>query len=1282
VSALNLDALAVEVLHHWYEGNLERWSVGSGFLIRDGYVLTAAHNVGPGELLVRTGEVEWPTVVRLDGGKDVADIALLEITEGAGNLGGFQNRQFGEVDRGTAGFVEKCWAIGFPSFKERDAVPGKKRGGKPFRLSTQVSGRIPTGENLGLSLLTLQVGQTPRALTGGAEDQSAWEGMSGAVVFADQVVVGVITEHHLPEGDSSLTVVPVTAIGDLPDAEDWWRLLDVCPGDFVRLPVRDAARQHGTLYVWTAADSQIDLRVRDDIRQADHFERNERVTVATLRQGRLPHLQREFRRLASAFETWLIPDSIKRGESLRVFWVAGEPGPDRSKGLLACLSRVVKQGRAVYDAGEDLAAGASALSQEILEAGFGLPPVIGVDLRAGEHIEPWLTISNALNNAVNRFTTRSGEHLRGVDPHPRLVIAGTSEQEMAAYEELKSVADIQPYNLRGLHTQSPHSFHGATRMASQTLTDDEVYNRGLPITTEHLVGREEELERLDEAWTTTSTQVAFIVAQGGAGKSALVNTWLSRMRDLDYRRARKVFAWSFYSQGTKENLVAADPFVSAALAWLGDDATISVNPSERGHQLAALIRKQKFLLVLDGIEPLQYPLNAPHVGGQFTDESIRALLADLAEPGWDGLCLITTRVPLTDLDRFRDQGTGTVVQLDLENLTADDGAVLLQELIRRKTPKRELLQAVQAVDGHALAVTLLGNYIRDVHDGNLAGRFDLDDLTVSAREGGHARRIMASYTNWLQQHGQAAELAILRLIGLFDRPAPPEAMGALLADASMAPYTGHLQRIGDENWAAAVGALRDMGLLNKPILEWPGTIDAHPLVREHFRELVRGSDPNIWMQGNRTLFDFYQAQAPEPASTSAEMSQLYAAVTHGCASQLYQDVFDKVLLPRVWRDRRTNFSTRRLGMTGSDLVALSNYFLPRQWEEIRAISLSQRARVLILTNAGVRLRQLGRLVDARDCFGAVAGEIRTEVAEPEEFEDASYAAAQNCELLVIAGKLIKDLEKPGDESGTALFSAMRAIEYSSRGQEPYFSMHAHSTLGEVYFMLGQLQKAGELFEQAMSIERDRHPRPPFLYSQGLFRYGYFLIETGNAERVLSDASANKSWGKNGEDSSLLSEAIRILILGAAHRALIEAEPRDATFLAETEKLLDQSINAFKYAGYSDYTARGLLERAHFYWIHGGPEYYRKALRDLDDATIETDRGQMDILYTDVLLQRAACYMSYWRTMAGDEREEIREKVRHSLQEAAGRVDALDYGRRRAMLARLQDEATEAGVLTQ
>lgn len=1283
-----LGDLAVEVLHGWDEGGRRRWSVGSGFLIRDALVLTAAHNVGDGEMLVRAGDVEWPAEVLLRGDENLADLALLELPTLQGQVGSPRHWLFGEVDTSTSAFVEECWAVGFPRFKDRISTPGKQgTPQRPIRSSAHVSGRIPPLEYLRRGLLALQVDRTPLSLAG---NESQWEGMSGAVVFAGEIVVGVISEHHRPEGSSSLTVTPLTAIELLPDAEEWWHLLRVHPAEFARLP---APVPEG-MYVWTADDFANGLRVSEKPVDAALLERDEPITVTTLRQRRLPNLQRECARLASAFDVWLRPEpwsTLKRGdEPLRLFWLEGDRGPERSKGRLACLAQAGAHGRAVYDATADLGLGVSVLRQKILAAGFATPPVISVDLFPDEGAEPWKAVRTAWFTARDRFTDSSGGDLRGADPYPRVMVAGTRAQAAAAYDALSGVVHIETYNRQGLQQARAHSYSGLASMASTTLTDEDIYNRGLPITTRHLVGREDEIEELNDAWRSSQTKVVSIVAQGGAGKSALVNEWLHRMREDDYQGARKVFAWSFYSQGTRENLVSADPFVSAALAWLGDKSAISLNPRRRGLELATLIKRHKFLLVLDGMEPLQYPPNAPHVDGQFTDQSILALLEELAKPDdWRGLCLITTRVPMTDLRRFQQDGQAspeapTVVQRDLENLTIADGAVLLRSLIRTdnkdKASQRELEQAVQEVEGHALAITLLGNYIRDVHQGNLAARVDLQDLTVSAREGGHARRIMASYARWLEHHGQQAELAILRLIGLFDRPAPPEAMDALLADTSMAPFTGQLHRVKDEAWDAAVSELREMGLLNRPMADSPGTLDAHPLVREHFREQARSSNPDVWRRGNRALFDFYQSQAPPLPETSGEMNSLYAAVTHGCAAELYQRVYDEVLLPRVWRDRRKSYSTRVLGMTGSDLAAISNYFYSQQWTEMRASELSSRSRVLVLTNAGVRLRQLGRLVDARDCFGAVVGAIKPEVAEPQELEDASYAAAQNCELLVIAGRLAACRGEPADEPNSGLFSAKRAIEYADRGEDPYFKMHARSTLAEVHFMMGDFAAAQRLLQEAMDIDRDQHPSPPFLYSQSLFRYGYFLIETGHAARILDEESKVPAWGRNPEDSSLLSEAIRLLVLGAAHRALIERGHTDPAFLAAAESVLDQSIDAFKLAGYADYTVRGLLERANFYWVRGGAEYYRKSLKDLDDATLEADRGQMELLYADILLQRAACCMRYWHTATSPEQEEIGAKVSESLVEAAEMLDEFSYGRRKAMLAKQQDEAREAGVL--
>ena len=259
------------------------------------------------------------------------------------------------------------------------------------------------------------------------------------------------------------------------------------------------------------------------------------------------------------------------------------------------------------------------------------------------------------------------------------------------------------------------------------------------------------------------------------------------------------------------------------------------------------------------------------------------------------------------------------------------------------------------------------------------------------------------------------------------------------------------------------------------------------------------------------------------------------------------------------------------------------------------------------------------------------------------------------------------------DSDSALVNGRKAIQFGDRGTDSYFSMHARSSLAEVYFMLGDLEQANSLFEEAKTVERERHPRPPFLYSQGLFRYGYYLIETGRAADILNEAK-NRDWGTNKEDSSLLSKAIRLLILGAAHRSIIEHGNQQPEFVAKAQGILDEGIGMFRTAGYSDYVVRGLLERAHFSWVRHKTEDYASALEDLDKATIEVKRGQMDLLYADVLLQRAACYLSFWATMTNPERSGIRVELWNTLDQATKLVESIGYSRRREMLDQLRSRA--------
>ena len=276
------------------------------------------------------------------------------------------------------------------------------------------------------------------------------------------------------------------------------------------------------------------------------------------------------------------------------------------------------------------------------------------------------------------------------------------------------------------------------------LPPEKNFTAKLPTTTSELFGREDDLKRLDAAWADPHTHVLTLVAWGGVGKTALVNEWLTRIAKENYRGAERVYAWSFYSQGTREDRqVSGDEFIAHALKWFGDPDPNAGAPWDKGARLAALLRSHKTLLVLDGLEPLQYPPGPLH--GQLKDQGVQALLKQLAGDN-NGLCIVTTRVHVADLGH---KTKSSVQAVDLENLSAEAGAQLLKSLgvIGSAAERRA---ASKEYDGHALALNLLGSYLATVHEGEVHKRDLIPHLIEQeAQPGYHAYRVMASYEHWL-----------------------------------------------------------------------------------------------------------------------------------------------------------------------------------------------------------------------------------------------------------------------------------------------------------------------------------------------------------------------------------------------------------------------------------------------------------------------------------------------------------------------------------------------------
>jgi hypothetical protein len=187
-----------------------------------------------------------------------------------------------------------------------------------------------------------------------------------------------------------------------------------------------------------------------------------------------------------------------------------------------------------------------------------------------------------------------------------------------------------------------------TRTAFPSIVD---YGR-LPETPyKKLVGRDDELRQLDDAWADDKTKVISLIAWGGAGKTSLVIEWLTHVRNDGYRNADAMLCWSFYSQGTQERAAAGEGFFDWALGKLKIKLD-TTSASAKGERLAEEMSRRRVLLVLDGLEPLQYGTEGQL--GALKDQGLRAFLRGLAirQPtAGHSLVVVTSRVAVRDLAR-------------------------------------------------------------------------------------------------------------------------------------------------------------------------------------------------------------------------------------------------------------------------------------------------------------------------------------------------------------------------------------------------------------------------------------------------------------------------------------------------------------------------------------------------------------------------------------------------------------------------------------------------------
>lgn len=642
---------------------------------------------------------------------------------------------------------------------------------------------------------------------------------------------------------------------------------------------------------------------------------------------------------------------------------------------------------------------------------------------------------------------------------------------------------------------------------------------------------------------------------------------------------------------------------------------------EKARVLARCLQQQPCLLVLDGLEPLQYAENLQSMNGELQDSALKEFIACFRQTAGKSFVLFSSRQPLLELKKWQAEH---YLSLDLQTLPHQDGADLLQALgVTGNAAERQAIS--QDLNGHALSLVLMGHLLVEHHQGDPRYAEELPPLTSAhgdsdaEKDSRHALRVLDYYDS-LQD---AASRCFLQLLGLFDRPMNAAEKAVLIANAN---HAEPLRALTAKQWQAVEQQLEKSGLLlgkkgTFERLEW----DTHPIIRSFFAEKFKENYPEAFKQAHGVLFEYFQPGSKkrpidplmddiliemglffenQQFNTLDDMIVLYRAVLHGCLAGEYQEALNEVY--RRYILRGSNYSLNELGAYSLDLIALSAFF-PQGWSQPVSTGLTESEQAWLLSKASTCLMYLGRLAEAIE-----PREACTKLCvKLEAWDNAAVSTQLLIELLLSLGKLAQ-----------AETASQQAIEYvlrtndgglahilRRRQNDEIQQTENYSNLATILHQRGELDQARQTFAQAEQLHHEDELNHPYLYGLVSSWYCALLLDLASNSKDLEHILKRGKYGLSVKTTKpLLDNAFNHFTLARTYQALQQPET------ARTE--FDLAILGIQDAKLTLFTPLFYIYRANFYLTQNQLD---PALADLNSAWEIIERCGMKLYAVDYLL---------------------------------------------------------------
>jgi tetratricopeptide (TPR) repeat protein len=671
---------------------------------------------------------------------------------------------------------------------------------------------------------------------------------------------------------------------------------------------------------------------------------------------------------------------------------------------------------------------------------------------------------------------------------------------------------------------------------------------------ENFVGREEELKTITDWYKSKDVRIGALIGWGGVGKSALVRKWYDNL-EANKIRPDGIFWWGFYRNAYLEQ------FLNALLRYVSggqiEPETIK-DTWEKVDRIKEYIGRGAYLIILDGLEQMQRSESGDKFG-RMTHRECTELLHYLADtPKASGLCLITTRYPLKDLDDWHERG---YENLPLVNLSIPDALSTLKKRGVNGSDD-DIKEVVKRYKGHALSLTSVAGYLTRYYGGDIKHAPKVEFVLGDKERFKDVNKLLRRYAEKMSD----AERVFLNIFSLFRQEVTErDFAGVFRKKIEGTGFNDVIVKMSELDFRDLINGLVDWRLISCD--EEKKLYTTHPLIKSYFESDFEKRKKKIC---HKRIYQYFGEHAPQQPKTLEEMQPLFEQVYHGCAAGLYDEVFHDVYWEKIHR-REEYFITQKLGAWETGLSLAKTFFPEGDLSQMPLVNQTGRQSWL-LNEAGLALKNIGRPKEAEESFLTV---IKMYIEE----ESLAYAS--------VGYRNLADLRFRIGKVEAGLDSVKKALDLAEKAKDDSYIWNSKGYLGWILYLLGKTEEADKDFKKAdeLCIKITGYR----IHSGWGVHYADFLIEMERIYEAFELTKRNleicRSITKNPND---ISRCYRCL--GAIER--IKRNHKKA------EEHLEAALEIARKVGVTELEIEALLERGRL-WLDMGK--YEDAIGDANEV---------------------------------------------------------------------------------